>query len=332
MAHGPVSEEEAKRLIEEGTIRPDTLVWKNGLNEWVRADGTSLGILFHRTPPPLPNNKNPTMQETGDANFENRVQYFDNSGAPTVTNNILKISLILFAISSLILFARMVRGLSILTDAESGNYSQDAINRDWMGFLEGANSIYTFNFVGYLATFILFLVWHYRACKNLERNEVQNLKYGAIWSVAYYFIPILFFFRPYQAMGELWRASHSRNHQNIGNPGKLIIWWLAFIIINVPIPAHELIFQGKNNTDIKAGLIINMIYSICSIIAVWMIYLISSEITKAQAQGKFRASFPPQDFGGGSPEPTVRGTATPPEPRHDPESYVTRGGRPMQRR
>lgn len=35
--HGPVSEADLKELVASGTVTPDTLVWRDGLGDWVRA-------------------------------------------------------------------------------------------------------------------------------------------------------------------------------------------------------------------------------------------------------------------------------------------------------
>jgi len=58
-----------------------------------------------------------------------------------------------------------------------------------------------------LTTSILFLMWIYRANSNARQLGAQGMKFSPGWSVGFYFIPILWFWKPYQAMKEIWQAS-----------------------------------------------------------------------------------------------------------------------------
>jgi hypothetical protein len=48
---GPVDEDTIESLIKNGTIQKETLVWKAGMQEWRRADATSIEYLFSEIPP-----------------------------------------------------------------------------------------------------------------------------------------------------------------------------------------------------------------------------------------------------------------------------------------
>lgn len=50
---GPVSEEQLRRLIASGQVTPLTLVWTDGMPEWVAA-GSMPQFFSGQTPPPLP--------------------------------------------------------------------------------------------------------------------------------------------------------------------------------------------------------------------------------------------------------------------------------------
>ena len=54
---------------------------------------------------------------------------------------------------------------------------------------------------------VLFLMWKHKASKNLAPLGVSNQRFSPRWAVAYYFIPILGLFRPYQAMKEIYLRS-----------------------------------------------------------------------------------------------------------------------------
>ncbi|HAL45380.1 MAG: hypothetical protein A2Y12_19030 [Planctomycetes bacterium GWF2_42_9] len=48
---GPVDEDTIQSLIQNGSIRKGTLVWKAGMQEWQKAEATSLEYLFSDLPP-----------------------------------------------------------------------------------------------------------------------------------------------------------------------------------------------------------------------------------------------------------------------------------------
>lgn len=59
----------------------------------------------------------------------------------------------------------------------------------------------------YVGCATLFSMWKHRASKNLAPLGVSNQRFSPRWAVAYYFIPILNLFRPYQAMKEIYLRS-----------------------------------------------------------------------------------------------------------------------------
>ncbi len=63
------------------------------------------------------------------------------------------------------------------------------------------------NFLLYLATIIVFLLWLYRAHSNLRSLGAQRLDSSPGWAVGSFFIPFLNLVRPYKAVRELWRWS-----------------------------------------------------------------------------------------------------------------------------
>jgi hypothetical protein len=63
------------------------------------------------------------------------------------------------------------------------------------------------HFAALLTASIIFLTWIYRAHKNLVALGVNNLRCSPRWAVGYYFIPYFSFFRPFQVMKEIWKAS-----------------------------------------------------------------------------------------------------------------------------
>src|SRR5579883_37701 len=53
-----------------------------------------------------------------------------------------------------------------------------------------------------LACCVTFLIWVYRTYGNLRAFGATGLSSSPGWAVGYYFIPILWFYKPYQLMNE----------------------------------------------------------------------------------------------------------------------------------
>lgn len=58
-------------------------------------------------------------------------------------------------------------------------------------------------------TAILFLIWFYRAYRNLARAGITDLRFGPGWAVGGWFIPIFSFFRQKQIANDIWKGSVS---------------------------------------------------------------------------------------------------------------------------
>ena len=88
-----------------------------------------------------------------------------------------------------------------------------------------------------LAAGICFLMWIYRAHRNLPALGARRLKYSPGWTVGYFFIPILNLFRPYQATAEIWRASdpsvmmsERSGWSEVPTPNILPLWWAFWLL------------------------------------------------------------------------------------------------------
>jgi hypothetical protein len=84
-------------------------------------------------------------------------------------------------------------------------------------------------FLSLLVCVIVVGRWIYRASANAHAiSDEKTISPG--WAVGSYFIPILNLFRPYQAMREIWLASHFRGNWHAeSTPGLLVLWWSLWI-------------------------------------------------------------------------------------------------------
>src|SRR6185503_4209614 len=60
----------------------------------------------------------------------------------------------------------------------------------------------------YLITGVFFLIWIYRAHRNLPAIGIRKPRYSPAWAVGWFFVPILNLFRPYDVVKELWKESN----------------------------------------------------------------------------------------------------------------------------
>jgi len=82
-----------------------------------------------------------------------------------------------------------------------------------------------------LGTIVAFLLWFYRAYKNLDLAGVNTL-YAPGWAIGSFFVPILNWIRPYRIMEEIWqenagliKASNAAGSPVEEQPGSLLKWW-----------------------------------------------------------------------------------------------------------
>lgn len=78
---------------------------------------------------------------------------------------------------------------------------------------------------------ILVLVWIHRANYNARQLGGTDMHFSPGWAVGWYFIPIAWFWKPYQAMREIWQASVSPVdwQRQAGSP--LLVWWWGLWIL-----------------------------------------------------------------------------------------------------
>ncbi|MDE2763285.1 MAG: DUF4328 domain-containing protein [Gemmatimonadota bacterium] len=76
-----------------------------------------------------------------------------------------------------------------------------------------------------VASAVLVLVWIHRANHNARALGATGLKMTPGWAVGWYFVPIAWFWKPYQAMKEIWQASIDPKHWWRQGGSPLLVWW-----------------------------------------------------------------------------------------------------------
>jgi hypothetical protein len=148
--------------------------------------------------------------------------------------------------------------------------------------------------VSFIATAIGFLIWVYRAYKNL-RPLGANPDTTPGWAVGYFFVPILNLFRPFQVFQEMWRESDPETvtasgirpmHAFIEDSSKsllVIFWWGLWLLANI---ASWIALSWNRNAQILNDYIIaswiNMASDLLTVIAAIACIIVIKKITDRQ--------------------------------------------------
>ena len=85
-------------------------------------------------------------------------------------------------------------------------------------------------YISYIGLIVAFLMWIFRASKNLSALGASNQKISPRWAVAWWFIPIASLWVPYKVTKEIWVESHPERHRA---PAWFTVWWATWIVSTV---------------------------------------------------------------------------------------------------
>ena len=145
----------------------------------------------------------------------------------------------------------------------------------------------------FLTTAVAFLIWQYRASRNLAPLGSSEQRFSPIWAVGWWFVPIFNWFRPYQVTKEIWLWSHYLAIHAYASPQRMpgcsiLGWWWAFHMIALLLSLWLTLTLLPSDTNIPTvdGLIIFAFISIASDLAVVaesiLIFIVVRRITANQ--------------------------------------------------
>jgi hypothetical protein len=82
-----------------------------------------------------------------------------------------------------------------------------------------------------IATMIVFARWIYVAGRNLVDADVMDLEFSPASRIWWFFVPVASLFKPFQAMRELWNASHGVMPTDAPNT-LVATWWGLWLLSN----------------------------------------------------------------------------------------------------
>lgn len=120
------------------------------------------------------------------------------AGLTTFLKLLLGLGMVLAAVS-------LLSSLMELQLLNRGTFSE----LEWQANQSREQIIGRLQFALHWFTVVLFGCWIVRANRNVRALGAGGLRITPGWAVGYFFIPIINLWRPYQAMKDLWQASHT---------------------------------------------------------------------------------------------------------------------------
>ncbi len=138
----------------------------------------------------------------------------------------------------------------------------------------------------FFASVVAVAMWIHRAHSNLHEAGLTGLQFTPGWAVGWYFIPIMFLFKPFQAMRELWTESHqTADRFSATAPGNLSTWWSFWIIGNIIGNVSARITLMGDGSNFQIATTLGLGSTICTIVSAWLLMGIIRQITAAQTDG-----------------------------------------------
>ncbi len=147
--------------------------------------------------------------------------------------------------------------------------------------------------LAFLASVVLVAMWIHRAHANLHEAGVDGLEFTPGWAVGWYFIPFANLFKPFQAMRELWAASHAETDRYGGEaPSELKWWWGAWISGNILSGAGARVLEmGEGEAgSTTAGNALGATSTALMILAAVLLARLIGRVTAAQRSGGIAAT------------------------------------------
>lgn len=149
------------------------------------------------------------------------------------TNSLTNSLLFLLKATIVLMVMAVISGfleINLLNDIKSGNFDYSIEDKVSANDLR-QQIIGIIQMILFVITGIVFLRWIYFSNANSRALGAKGMRFTPGWSVGWYFVPIMHFFKPYQAMKEIWRTSKDpENWGLINTPSLLSNWWALWVI------------------------------------------------------------------------------------------------------
>ena len=117
---------------------------------------------------------------------------------------------------------------------------------------------------------------------------VDGLEFTPGWAVGWFFVPIANLFKPFQAMRELWTASHGEADRFGGEaPTEVKLWWGAWLVGNIASTVGtRIILMGEGEaSSLVVGTALGGIGTVVIVLAAILLAKVIAGVTAAQRGG-----------------------------------------------
>lgn len=147
--------------------------------------------------------------------------------------------------------------------------------------------------VAQIATLVVFAVWIVRAHRNLPDLGAEDLDVTPGWALGWFFVPIAFYWKPYQAMRTLLQASRDARRWKLEDvPWWLPAWWTLWTISNLLGQVYLRFMMGTfgKASDIEMAQLDIVSGAIGTVLSGFAILLVARIWSAQRAQRLARAS------------------------------------------
>jgi multisubunit Na+/H+ antiporter MnhC subunit len=143
-----------------------------------------------------------------------------------------------------------------------------------------------------LATFVLLIIWLYRAAKNNEALGRQNPRLGPGWAIGGWFIPITWWVIPFIILDDVWRGSDPSiargdpNWRRSSTMGAIWAWLVTAVIFTVPsaIASSTGDVRADEPEKVRRDDVLRVIGAVGAIVAAVLAILVTRRIAARQEE------------------------------------------------
>lgn len=279
---GPYAEEQVRHLHASGALPPGTRYWRAGMAGWEPLEGL-LGdapASSPMLPPPLPVDAVELVRPTSGTRPVDLLPLRGLTAAVGISSAITAA-----ACASLIVFLLGLPPEVRAMDMDVLHTSDEMGIRAMLQFI----AIGMVMMLGMLSLMLCLSAWIYRAQHNLRRLGAEHLRFGPVWAIVWWFVPLANQVVPYLMLLELSRASQRpRRWALVKAHASVYFWWVLTILPSIvsmigslvgyapePGVAMTKVFQTQSHPIVLFGLV-------CQVVQLGVIVWTLFDISQAQ--------------------------------------------------
>ncbi|WP_367870975.1 DUF4328 domain-containing protein [Luteolibacter sp. Populi] len=194
------------------------------------------------------------------------------TGALRPLRPLANVSLRLYGVSTMLQLADHVYRMVVPLPFEGSGNIHDTYHVEGIGILDGLM------IATGLASSVLYLVWKYRAAFNARILDPATMTVSPAMAVGSYFIPLVNFVVPYQAMAGIARASRLQQ-KDVG------LWWAGHVGCLLLTIAY--FFVEGMETPLRPTLL-DHVFMVVAVLTFYFSWVLVTRITRAQMDEGWR--------------------------------------------